>query len=81
MKEANLSRRDFLAGAAAAGGFAALGLAGCAPKSNGPANVEQVKTADTGAADGGEGGEGGEGEGSGGLAAPAARASRRRSAA
>ena len=63
MKEANLSRRDFLAGAAAAGGFAALGLAGCAPKSNGPANVEQVKTADTGAADGGEGGEGGEGAG------------------
>ena len=70
MKEANLSRRDFLAGAAAAGGFAALGLAGCAPKSNGPANVEQVKTADTGAADGGEGGEGGEGEGPGGPGGP-----------
>ena len=67
MKEANLSRRDFLAGAAAAGGFAALGLAGCAPKSNGPANVEQVKTADTGAADGGEGGEG---EGPGGPGGP-----------
>lgn len=78
MKEANLSRRDFLAGAAAAGGFAALGLAGCAPKSNGPANVEQVKTADTGAADGGEGGEG---RVRAALAAPAAHASRRRSAA
>ena len=42
MKEANLSRRDFLAGAAAAGGFAALGLAGCGRKSKGAANVERI---------------------------------------
>ena len=81
MKEANLSRRDFLAGAAAAGGFAALGLAGCAPKSNGPANVEQVKTADTGAADGDEGGGGRVRAALAAPAAPAAHASRRRSAA
>ncbi len=74
MKEANLSRRDFLAGTAAIGGFAALGLAGCAPKSNGPANVEQVKTADTGDAGegGGEGGEGGGPGGPGGAREPQA---------
>lgn len=54
----DLTRRDFLMGAAAMGSIAALGLAGCAPQATnaGAADKTETAKADAGGEGGGEGG-------------------------